>query len=249
MQSKAPQSKAHFMPIMPNNTAESDQNAAVTSSPTQSYHSRQSSPSNIPSARSEKGNKVAVASKRSAGTNMEEESIAIVSTNTSDASSISSLSGGSFSASSSSSSLLTTATTNGGKQAALAKDKSRGKANDFVTDIARANIDNTPVRYELSLSMYDGLLKTCRPFYFPSEREQDTSSSDSVFNIAPRLEDALRKQRDEEESGQSAPTTKGGRKRSSPAPLDNNDKYCGRKVRVKTISFQEPAPTSKTSMS
>ena len=166
---------------------------------------------------------------------MEEESIAIVSTNTSDASSISSLSGGSFSTSSSSSSLQTAATPNADN---VADDKRKGN-NAIVLTTGHADIDKTPVSYELSLSMYDGLLETCRPFYFPSEREQGYLSPppNGVQKIPPRLEDALEMQKEEARSSSVTPQS---RKRASPTLLDNNDKYGRRKVRVKTITFQEP---------
>lgn len=171
-------------------------------------------------------------------TKMEEESIAIVSTNTSDASSISSLSGGSVSTSSSSSSLQTAAFSNAGK---VTGDES--KANEalvFSIDERVADIDKTPVSYELSLSMYDGLLETCRPFYFPSDRKQEetSSSSNTVHKIPPRLEDSLEMQNKE---ARLSSLTLPRRKRASPTHhLDDNDKYGGRKVRVKTITFQEP---------
>ena len=175
-------------------------------------------------------------------TKMEEESIAIVSSNTSDVSSISSLSGGSFSTSTSSSSLQTTATSNIDKNA---EDKSKGNKL-FVSTIEEclAHVDRTPISYELSLSMYDGLLETCRPFYFPSEREQSsvTSSPNAAHKIPPRLEDALKMQKEEEERS-SAKTS--SRKRSTPPPLADKEKYGGRKVRVKTITFQEPSLVSR----
>ena len=180
-------------------------------------------------------------------TKMEEESIAIVSSNNSDASSISSLSGGSFSTSTSSSSLQTTATSNIDKNA---EEKSKGN-NLYISTIEEslAHIDKTPVSYELSLSMYEGLLETCRPFYFPSEREQGSvsSSPNATHKITPRLEDALKMQKEEEEWA-SAKTS--SRKRSTPPPLADKEKYGGRKVRVKTITFQEPSLVSrKKSMS
>ena len=108
-------------------------------------------------------------------------------------------------------------------------------------DESLADIDKTPVSYELSLSMYDGLLETCRPFYFPSDREQEETSSSSniVPKIPPRLEDALEMQKKE---GGLPSQTLPRRKRASPTHhLDDNDKYGGRKVRVKTITFQEPS--------
>ena len=168
---------------------------------------------------------------------MEEESIAIVSTNTSDASSISSLSGGSFSASSSSSSLQTAATPNAGKVA-------DGEGKGLTNRVSLADIDKTPVSYELSLSMYDGLLETCRPFYFPSDRELANLSRppNGVNKILPRLEDALKMQK---EGARSSSQASPSRKRASPTLLDNNDKHGGRKVRVKTITFQEPSPGSR----
>lgn len=180
-----------------------------------------------------------IPTKRSAASSkMEEESIAIVSTNTSDAdaSSISSLSGGSLSSSSSSSSLQTAATSNASN---IADDKSKDN-NTLLSSIdeSLADIDKTPVSYELSLSMYDGLLETCRPFYFG----EPSSSSNVVHKIPPRLEDAIEMQEDKARSSSLASPS---RKRASPTLLDDNNKNGGRKVRVKTITFQEPSPASR----
>ena len=154
---------------------------------------------------------------------MEEESIAIVSTDASDAS-ISSLSGGTVSTSSSISSLLNTGATSN-NVAEVAKDSNK-------KNVTFADIDKTPVSYELSLSMYHGLLESCRPFYFPSQQEVAPNTSQKI-NLAPLLEDALLLKKETAANESIASTCQ-------VLPLDDNEKHGGRKVHTKTISFHEP---------
>ena len=163
------------------------------------------------------------------GTVMEEESIAIVSTDASDAS-ISSLSGGTVSTSSSISSLLDTGAFTSNNEAEVARD-------DNKKNVTFADIDKTPVSYELSTSMYHGLLESCRPFYFPSEQQVKPNTSQKS-NLTPLLEDALLLKR------KMASSLSIGSTRSNTStqifPLSDNEKRGGRKVYSKTISFHEP---------
>lgn len=162
------------------------------------------------------------------GTVMEEESIAIVSTDASDAS-ISSLSAGTVSTSSSISSLLNTGATSN-NEAEVAKDNNK-------KNVTFADIDKTPVSYELSTSMYHGLLESCRPFYFPSKQQVKANTSQES-NLAPLLEDALLLKK------KMASSLSIGSTRSNTStqilPLSDNEKHGGRKVHSKTISFHEP---------
>ena len=224
------------MPYKPNKAAISNSSNAAPARKSSTVDTKITPPTTRPSSDQPKENTDVA--------KMEEESIAIVSSNTSDASSISSLSGGSFSTSSSSSSLQTAATSNLGK---VPDEKGRSNAGFVPTvDESLPDIDKTPVSYELSLSMYDGLLETCRPFYFPSDREQSDQSSsvNVVHKIPPRLEDALEMQQREKARSSSSQTIP-SRKRAIPTLLDKNDRYGGRKVRVKTITFQEPSVPSR----
>mmetsp|Transcript_23283 Transcript_23283/g.55007 ORF Transcript_23283/g.55007 Transcript_23283/m.55007 type:complete len:234 (+) Transcript_23283:74-775(+) len=163
------------------------------------------------------------------GTIMDEESIAIVSTDASDAS-ISSLSGGTVSTSSSISSLLDTGAFTSNNEAEVARD-------DNKKNVTFADIDKTPVSYELSTSMYHGLLESCRPFYFPSEQQVKPNTSQKS-NLTPLLEDALLLKR------KMASSLSIGSTRSNTStqifPLSDNEKRGGRKVYSKTISFHEP---------
>lgn len=163
------------------------------------------------------------------GAVMEEESIAIVSTDASDAS-ISSLSGGTVSTSSSISSLLDTVAVTSNNEAEVARD-------DNKKNVTFADIDKTPVSYELSTSMYHGLLESCRPFYFPSEQQVKPNTSQKT-NLTPLLEDALLLEK-EMASSLSIGSTRSNTS-TQILPLSDNEKNGGRKVHSKTISFHEP---------